>query len=84
MHHFTSDQFKWKGNQGFANRSDLLVNRDQSEIISSFTVTSNRTIQWRTYEIDTKDPGYEDGWDGEGIIYTDNLWDGTRITIFDI
>jgi len=35
----------------------------------------------RFYELDSSAPGYEDGWDGEYKVYTDNLFDGTRIVI---
>lgn len=50
--------------------------------ISRFSITSTRTGKTRFYELDTNAPGYEDGWDGEFKVYTDNLFDGTRITIF--
>jgi len=66
LHYFTSDQFTWKGTHGVADISDLLSNRHEN--ISRFAITSNA-------------PGYEDGWDGEFKCYTDNLFDGTRITI---
>jgi len=79
LHYFTSDQFKWKGTHGTAKISDILSNRHEN--ISRFAITSIRTGQTRFYEIDTNAPGYEDGWDGEFKCYTDNLFDGTRITI---
>lgn len=78
MRNFSSDQFNWKGNRGWANIADLL---SKYESIHMFTVTSARTGQVRTYELDVNSPGYEDGWDGEMRVYTDNLWDGTKITI---
>lgn len=79
MKNFSSSQFTWKGNRGVAEISELLGIR--SPRLSRFTITSERTGQIRTYEIDSNDSGYEDGWDGEYTVYTDNLWDGTRVTI---
>ena len=78
MKNFSSDQFNWNGSRGWARITDLL---GKYESIHMFTITSTRTGQVRTYELDSKDPGYEDGWDGEYRVYTDNLWDGTKITI---
>ena len=78
MRNFSSDQFNWKGNRGWANIADLL---GKYESIHMFTITSTKTGQVRTYELDVNSPGYEDGWDGEFRKYTDNLWDGTKITI---
>jgi len=78
MKNFSSDQFNWKGNRGYASIMDLL---GKYESIHMFTITSARTGQVRTYELDVNSPGYEDGWDGEMRVYTDNLWDGTKITI---
>lgn len=79
LHYFTSDQFTWNGNRAVAEISDLLSNRHES--ISRFAITSIRTGKTRFYEIDTNAPGYEDGWDGEYKVYTDNLFDGTKVTI---
>ena len=79
MKNFSSDQFTWKGNRGVAEISELLNGGFES--IHMFTITSARTGQVRTYELDSNDPGYEDGWDGEYKVYTDNLWDGTKVTI---
>lgn len=79
MRNFSSDQFTWKGNRGLAEISDLLGGKYES--IYMFTITSARTGEVRTYELDSNDPGYEGGWDGEYMVFTDNLWDGTRVTI---
>lgn len=81
MKNFSSDQFTWKGNRGVAEISELLGG-GKYESIHTFTITSARTGQVRTYELDSNDPGYEDGWDGEMKVYTDNLWDGTKVTIY--
>jgi hypothetical protein len=78
MKHFTSDQFNWKNGHGIADMTDLF---GRYENVSRFTIKSTRTGVVRTYEIDTNAPGYEDGWDGEYVLYTDNLFDGTRVTI---
>lgn len=80
MHHFNSKQFSWKGHHGIAAVSDLIGRRALQEI-GRFSITSAKTGQMRFYEIDTTAPGYTDGWDGEMRVFTDNLWDGTRITI---
>lgn len=79
MKNFTSDQFTWKNGHGIAEISQLLEGGFES--ISRFTITSTRTGAVRTYEIDQQAPGYEDGWDGEYWCYTDNMWDGTKVTI---
>ena len=83
MEHFTSDQFTWKNGRGIANMSDLFG--DDWKNIDRFTIQSTRTGAIRTFEMDTEASGYEDGWDGEykvfAAVYTDNLWDGTRVTI---
>ena len=79
MKNFTSDQFTWKNGHGIAEISQLL--NGGFENIHSFSITSTRTGAVRTYEIDQQAPGYEDGWDGEYMCYTDNLWDGTKVTI---
>jgi len=81
MRNFSSDQFTWKGNRGVAEISELL-NGGKYESIHTFTITSSRTGAVRTYELDSSAPGYEDGWDGEMKVYTDNLWDGTKVTIY--
>lgn len=81
MKNFSSDQFTWKGNRGVAEISELL-NGGKYESFHTFTITSARTGQVRTYELDSNSPGYEDGWDGEMKVYTDNLWDGTKVTIY--
>lgn len=80
MIHFTSVEFTWKGNTGTARSSDLtggLYN-----VPSRFSITSTRTGKCRFYELDTNHPGYQNGWDGEFKVYTDNLFDGTKIVIF--
>lgn len=90
MPHFSSDQFTWDGTRGVADISDLAprsVFNSQTGgwkcvSISRFSITSTRTGKTRFYELDTNAPGYEDGWDGAFKVYTDNLFDGTRITIF--
>ena len=79
MKYFTSDQFIWKNGRGIADMSDLLGGGFEN--INRFTIKSTRTGAVRTYEIDTQAHGYEDGWDGEYKVYTDNLWNGTRVTI---
>ena len=80
MHHFSSNQFVWKGNKGTAEMSELLGPGVYSSI-GRFSITSTRTGKTRFYELDSSAPGYEDGWDGEYKVYTDNLFDGTRIVI---
>lgn len=79
MKQFTSDQFTWEGNVGTAELSSLI---GKSENFSRFTIKSNKTGHIRTYELDTQSPGYEDGWDGEFKMYTDNLFDGTKVIIW--
>lgn len=79
MHHFTSDQFTWKGNRAVADVSELLNGKHAN--ISRFSITSRKTGKMRFYEIDSSHPGYQDCWDGEYKVYTDNLWDGTRVMI---
>lgn len=79
MYHFTSDQFEWHGHRAVARLSDLLGNRHGN--VGRFTITSAKTGKRREYSIDTSAAGYEDGWDGEFKVYTDNLWDGTQVTI---
>ena len=79
MKNFTSDQFTWKNGHGTAEITQLLSGG--YEILTCFTITSTRTGAVRTYEYDQQAPGYEDGWDGEQWCYTDNLWDGTKVTI---
>jgi hypothetical protein len=80
MHHFSSNQFAWKGNKGTAEMSELLGPGVYGSI-GRFSITSARTGKTRFYELDSSAPGYEDGWDGEYKVYTDNLFDGTRIVI---
>ena len=76
-----SSNIKWKGNIGTTTASDHLVlsNRRSGGRIQ---VESVRTGAIRTYEVDKNDGGYEDGWDGEYVVYTDNLWDGTKLIIW--
>lgn len=80
MHHFYSNQFTWKGNRGVAYLSDLLKDKD-IKVITQFTITSTRTDDARLYEIDSQAAKDNDYWDGEMMQYTDNLWDGTLVTI---
>ena len=79
MKQFTSDQFTWKNGIGTAELSTL--GKDIGHL-SRFTIKSTRTNHTRTYELDTQSPGYEDGWDGEYRQYTDNLFDGTKVIIW--
>ena len=79
MKQFTSDQFTWKNGVGTAELSSLV---GMSGNFSRFTIKSTRTKHTRTYELDTQSPGYEDGWDGEFKMYTDNLFDGTKVIIW--
>ena len=76
---FTSEQFSWKNGVGTAELSAL--GKDIGNL-SRFTIKSTRTKHTRTYELDTQSPGYEDGWDGEFKQYTDNLFDGTKVIIW--
>ena len=89
LHYFTSDQFTWKGNRAVADLSDLVA-RSQFDSqtggwkcvsINRFAITSIKTGKTRFYELDTNHPGYEDCWDGEYKVYTDNLFDGTSVMI---
>lgn len=82
MKQFTSDQFTWEGNVGTAELSSLIGKPGNFSHFSRFTIKSNRTGHIRTYELDTQSPGYEDGWDGEFKMYTDNLFDGTKVIIW--
>jgi hypothetical protein len=79
MKQFTSDQFNWKGNFGTAVLSSLV---GKSGNFSRFTIKSTKTGHTRTYELDSQSPGYENLWDGEFKMYTDNLFDGTRVIIW--
>lgn len=79
MQHFLSDEFKWTGNRAVADSTSLFGKPGMT--ISRFTITSTKTGACRTYELDSSDRGYDDGWDGEMRVYTDNLWDGTKVTI---
>lgn len=74
-----SSLFTWKGNFG---ESEMTRLGGYGAAPDRFTITSDRTGQVRTFEVDTQDVGYQDGWDGEYRIYTDNLWDGIRIRIW--
>ena len=76
---FTSDQFNWKGNFGTAELSSLA---GKTGNFSRFTIKHTKTGHVRTYELDTQSPGYEDSWDGEFKMYTDNLFDGTKVVIW--
>ena len=82
MKQFTSDQFTWKGNFGTAELSSLIGKPGNFSGFSRFTIKSTKTGHTRTYELDTQSPGYEDGWDGEYNLYTDNLFDGTKVIIW--
>jgi hypothetical protein len=84
MKQFTSDQFTWKNGVGTAELSSLVGKSDPaySEQLSRFCIRSTKSGHTRTYELDTQSPGYEDGWDGEYNLYTDNLFDGTRVIIW--
>ena len=77
-HYFGSHQFAWKGNKGTGVASELGIHRFPSR----FVVTSGRTGRTKVFELDSSAPGYEDGWDGEFAMYTDNCWDSTKITIY--
>ena len=80
MKQFTSDQFTWKNGIGTAELSTL--GKDIGHL-SRFTIKFTRTNHIRTYELDTQSPGYEDGWDGEFKMYTDNyMFDDTRVIIW--
>ena len=72
MKHFISDEFTWTGNKGVAEASSLFGNVI-SEFPSTFSITSTKTGKCRFYERVTLDD--------ERAVYTDNLWDGTRVTI---
>ena len=84
MKQFTSDQFTWKNGVGTAELSSLVGKSDPaySEQLSRFYIRSTKSGHTRTYELDTQSPGYEDGWDGEYNLYTDNLFDGTKVIIW--
>lgn len=79
MKTFSSDQFTWNKGRGVADLTNLIGPKFES--ITMFEVKSTRTGAVRTFELDSNDPGYEDGWDGEFRVYTDNQWDGCKITI---
>lgn len=78
MHHFDSHQFSWSGRKGTGYSSKLGIHHFPSR----FTVTSGRTGLTKVFELDSSAPGYEDRWDGEAAVYTDNCWDSTKITIY--
>ena len=89
MKQFTSDQFNWKGNFGTAVLSSLVGKsenpsrfRSSHGALATFTIKSTKTGHTRTYELDSQSPGYEDSWDGEFKQYTDNLFDGTKVIIW--
>ena len=79
MINLKSSAFTWQGNFGVSEMTRLGLNYAAPD---RFTITSEKTGQVRTFEVDTNDIGYADGWDGEYRIYTDNLWDGVRIQIW--
>ena len=72
MKHFISDEFVWNGNTGVAS-STTLFGGPVSEFPSRFSITSTKTGKCRFYERVTLD--------AERADYTDNLWDGTRVSI---
>jgi hypothetical protein len=76
-----SSNIKWKGNIGTTTASDHFVLRDRKSP-DRIQVKSERTGAIRTYEIDRNDGGFEYGWDGEYTVFTDNLWDGTKLIIW--
>lgn len=78
---FSSDEFSWKGNTGTASLSNLTGGNCNGNRFERFTVRSVRTGHLRVFELDTSDAGYEDGWDGEFKVYTDHMWNGTKIVI---
>lgn len=75
MKNFTSDQFTWKDGHGIAHLSSLTGG--DYEDISRFTVLFVDTGRTHTYELDNRKivAGVECS------VFTDNLWDGTRVTI---
>ena len=50
------------------------------ENFSRFTIKSTKTGHTRTYELSPR--LNEDDWDGEFKLYTDNLFDGTKVVIW--
>ena len=74
---FTSDQFTWKNGVGTAELSSLI---GKTENFSRFTIKSTKTGHTRTYELSPR--LNEDDWDGEFKLYTDNLFDGTKVVIW--
>ena len=75
MKKFTSDQFTWKDDHGIAHLSSLTGG--DYEGIERFTVLFIDTGRTHTYELDNRKivAGVE------CCVFTDNLWDGTRVTI---
>ena len=80
MKQFTSDQFKWKNGVGTAELSSLIGNPGNFSHFSRFTIKSTKTGHTRTYELSPR--LNEDDWDGEFKLYTDNLFDGTKVVIW--
>lgn len=79
MHHFSSDQFSWKGRNGTGYSSKLGIHHFPSRL----AVTSGRTGLTKVFELDSSDPFYLHlGADVEAAVYTDNCWDSTKITIY--
>ena len=74
---FSSDLFKWRGNHGLADIVDLPVVKAPH----IFEIVSERTGAVQTFELDQNAAGYEDGWDGEMWVYTNNLWDKVKVVI---